>query len=66
MLVDIDWLLTVKQRLSEVNTCDINNITWLKDGKEVLFSEEDLDKFKYLGMNNTDIITLFDYKVKGC
>lgn len=34
MLVDIDYVLSVKKRLSQINSCDIEDITWIKDGVE--------------------------------
>ena len=64
MIVDIDWLLTVKQRLREVNSVHIEDIVWEKDGETVTFSKEDLVKWQFMGMNNTDIIEFMEYKVK--
>ena len=61
MLVDIDYLLAVKKRLSQINNEDINNIKWIKDGKEVEFSKEDLEKWEFIGLANKDIITAFHY-----
>ena len=68
MLVDIDYLLAVKKRLSQINNEDINNIKWIKDGKEVEFSKEDTEKWEFIGLANKDIITVFPYtevKKKG-
>jgi len=56
MEVDIDWLLTVKQRIREVNSVPMKDIVWKKDGETVTFSEEDLVEWSYWGMNNTDIV----------
>tara|TARA_R110000787_G_scaffold90842_2_gene191618 strand:+ start:830 stop:1033 length:204 start_codon:yes stop_codon:yes gene_type:complete len=64
MLVDIDWLLTVKQRLREVNSLAVKDIVWVKDSETVTFSEEDLVEWSYFGMNNTDIIDHMMYKIK--
>lgn len=64
MIVDIDWLLTVKQRLREVNSVHTEDIVWEKDGETVTFSKEDLVEWQFMGMNNTDIIEFMEYKVK--
>lgn len=59
MIVDITWLQTVHQRLREVNDTPLDDIVWVKDGKKVKFSEDDLIQFQYIGMNNTDLYKLF-------
>lgn len=62
MFVDITWLQTVHQRLREVNQTPLDEITWVKDGKKVEFSEQDLGDFQYMGLNNTDLYKIFPYE----
>ena len=62
MIVDIDYIRAVKKRFSEINQEDLESITWIKNGKEVVFSKDDLDSFKFTGLNNVDIIDVFEYE----
>lgn len=64
MLVDLDYILDVKKRLRQINAEDIENIEWIKDGKPVEFSKEDLAEFKFMGLNNTDLNTVFGFTPK--
>ncbi len=62
MIVDINWVIEVKKKLKEMNKTAVQNITFIKDGKVVEFSKDDLEEFDYMGL--TDIINHFDYKIK--
>ena len=54
----------VRKRLGEINTCDIEDITWVKDGKEVEFVNYNITDWDFTGLHNTDIIFSKEYKVK--
>jgi len=61
MLVDIDYILSVKKRLRQINAEDIENITWIKDGEVVVFDKKDIEDFEFMGLNNTDILVMFKF-----
>ncbi len=62
MLVDIDYIESVKRRFAQINAENIKDLRWVKGGEEVSFSDEDLENFKFIGMNNTCIIDIFNHK----
>jgi hypothetical protein len=64
MLVDLDYVIAVKKRLRQINAEDMDNIEWIKDGKPVEFDKKDLAEFKFMGLNNTDLITVFGFTPK--
>ena len=59
MLVDIDFILMAKKRFAQINAENLENITWVKDGKDVTFSDEDLESFKFMGLVNIDLPEFF-------
>ena len=61
MLVDLDYIMAVKKRFRQINAEDIKNIEWVKDGKAVEFDKKDLEEFEFMGLNNTDINTVFGF-----
>lgn len=55
MLVDLDWLATVKLRLREIDQVDLADIEWVKDGQKVEQPSEELIEFwDFTGLRNTD------------
>ena len=64
MIVDIDHLLAFLKRKNKINAEDIEDIIWIKDGEEVEFGKEDLERFAYTGLNNTGIINVYNWKRK--
>lgn len=63
MLVDIDFITMAQKRLALINSQNMEDITWIKDGKVVTFSKEELEQFKFMGLCNIDILAIFKYKV---
>ena len=61
LLVDIDFVLMAKKRLAEINAQELSNIKWVKDGKDVHFTKEQIDHWYFTGLNNVDI--LFNHKM---
>lgn len=59
MLVDIDYINAVKKRLSQINSHDLKDIKWIKDGESVSFTKEQINDFEFLGLNNADIIDFY-------
>lgn len=63
MLVDLDYINTVKKRFAQINAEDIENIEWVKNGETVSLTKQEIEEFKFMGLNNTDIdITGFTFK----
>ena len=63
MLVDLDYIATVKKRFAQINAEDIKNIEWVKDGKPVKLTKGEIEEFTFMGLNNTDIdLTGFTFK----
>lgn len=61
MNVDIDQLKEIKKYLTKINRCHSKDITWYHRGEKVKFKEEDIKDFKFMGLNNVDIIDMFDF-----
>jgi len=64
MIVDMDWVREVKNKLAEINNCDIENLVWMENGKEVEFEAIDIEQWIYTGLNNLDIINNMSYTQK--
>lgn len=55
MLVDLDWLATVKLRLQEIDLVPLEDIEWVKDGQKVEQPSEELIEFwEFTGLRNSD------------
>lgn len=57
--VDIDEVLNMKAKLRYINLKPLDQITWTRDGKPVEFSKQDIEDFKFTGLNNTDFIDIW-------
>lgn len=55
MIVDLARIQEIKKELRKINREPLENIEWVNDGNHVEFSKEDLEKFKFMGLNNADI-----------
>ncbi len=53
MAVDIGELERVLKWLRTINNTPICNITWLKDGVKLETTIEELDHWRFVGLNNT-------------
>ncbi len=63
MLVDLDYISAVKKRFAQINAEDVKNIDWVKNGKSVKLTKEEIEEFTFMGLNNTDIdLTGFTFK----
>tara|TARA_R110000823_G_scaffold295316_2_gene414407 strand:+ start:6742 stop:6948 length:207 start_codon:yes stop_codon:yes gene_type:complete len=60
MLVDIDFVLMAEKRLAEINAQSLGSIEWVRDGKRVHFTKEQIEHLDFTGLSNVDI--LFNYK----
>lgn len=64
MLVDLDYIMSVKKRFRQINCEDIENLEFIKDGKPVEFDKKDLEEFKLMGLNNTDVNSVIGFTPK--
>jgi hypothetical protein len=56
MIVDLDYIKSVKRALRRINIEDIDDLQFILDGETVEFDEDDIKQFKFMGLNNTDIL----------
>lgn len=64
LTVDISELESMLRTLKTINQASIEDIDWVKHGNEMKFSEEDIESFKFMGLNNIDILGIFKYSMK--
>ncbi len=64
MTVALDKIAEIKKTLGRINHTKLENIEWTMLGSPVRFDEDDLEKFKYTGLNNTDINTVIGFTPK--
>ena len=64
MIVDLNYIMAVKKRFSQINAEDFDNIDWVKDGKSVEFDKKDIEDFKFMGLDNTDVNTVIGFTPK--
>ena len=57
--VDVDEILNMKAKLRYINYKSLDQIVWMRDGKPIEFSKQDVEDFKFTGLNNTDFINLW-------
>ncbi len=54
MKVDLQELFNVFIFMRKINQVSIHDIEWILNGKTVEIDTDLLDKWKYIGLNNTD------------
>jgi len=54
--VSIEETIEIMNARAAINRLDFRDIIWTKEGKVIEFSEEELDRFEMLGLNNIDFI----------
>ena len=57
MKVNINRVLDLLSELNKINEAKLNDITWVKDGKEISVSQEMIDEYEFIGLNNVGFIT---------
>ena len=57
MKVNINRVLDILSELNEINEAKLNDIQWIKDGKEIEVTQELIDEYKFIGLNNIGFIT---------
>lgn len=57
LLVDLDWLATVKLRLKEIDNTPLEDIEWCRPNKHQKVeqpSDEQIEQWEFLGLRNSD------------
>lgn len=58
MKVNIEDVLKMQEFRNSINHANIDDIEWYQDGKKVSVDKELLEEWKFIGLNNTDFITM--------
>ena len=64
MRVNIEKVLDLKRQLKEINSVDLDQIIWLRNGSSIIFSKDLKEDFNFTGLSNTDFVE-FIYVDKG-
>lgn len=59
MQVHVEKVLDLKRQLREINSVDLKEITWLKNGKKIEVQTEDIEDFRFTGLNNTEFVDIY-------
>lgn len=57
--VDMHEVVEMKAWLRYINTKDLDQIVWTKNGEVIDISKELIEDFKYMGLNNTDFVDFY-------
>jgi len=57
MKVDIEKLHDAKALINSINSAGIEEIEFYENGEKLYFSAELIEKWRFIGLNNTDFIT---------
>ena len=53
-MIDIEEIEQLKTRLDYINSIPFADIVWLKDGKHLPISKDEVNEWTYLGLSNTE------------
>lgn len=59
MQVHVEKVLDLKRQLREINSIDLKEITWLKNGKKIEVPINDIEDFRFTGLNNTEFVDIY-------
>lgn len=62
MRVDVERILALKAELQEINKATLTDIEFFEDGKKLNIKPEALEHWRFVGLNNTDFISMGAYK----
>jgi len=57
MDVNIDRVLQILEELNEINKTKLNDINWIKDGNTISVTQDMIDEYEFVGLNNVGFIT---------
>lgn len=61
--VKISEIISLRERLKEINSNDLNNIDFISDNGEIIkIDDKIISEFKYTGLSNIDFIVTGFYK----
>jgi hypothetical protein len=55
MIVDLDYIEKCKKEFSKIKREKLKDLKFMKGGKRVFFDMRDMEKYNFMGLNNTDI-----------
>jgi len=58
MIIDIREVERLEERRRQINSIPLEDIVWVKDGEPVPVTTEQLEHFKYTGLNNINFVTM--------
>ena len=64
MKVNVNRVLAIKAELKVINKANLEDIQWIKDGTEIPITQEQIDAWEFIGLNNVDFITSEFYNEK--
>jgi hypothetical protein len=54
MIVDLNEYEKAKAYLKSINDEELENITWVRDGKPIEVPDGAIEEYQFIGLNNTD------------
>lgn len=69
LIVDLELMLQCKTQLNEINQMPLEDIRFVRNGKELEINKKNMEDWKFIGLSNTDFITTGFYEsglVRGC
>lgn len=60
--LDVELVKDLIDRISQINSYDIEQIDWYKDGIKLNIPEELINEFKFTGLSNKEFIGLNYYE----
>lgn len=63
--VDIDEILDMKAKLQYVNTKELDQIIWMRNGSAIEFRQADAEEWEFTGLSNTDFVEFYLDTVRG-
>jgi hypothetical protein len=65
MVVDIDEFVRHKNYFHSINSVQIEDITWMQNGKELCPNPDILCEWKFMGLNNSDFPGTLGWAMSG-
>jgi len=62
MVVSIEEIKALREKLAEINRVDLESITFTENGEVVKIDQRYIDEWKYIGLNNVDFILMEFHK----
>lgn len=56
MRIDVEEIRKIDERRREINELNIYDIEWFENGKRLHYTKDQLDHWKYIGLNNVSFV----------